>query len=184
MMRFVTRFALLMSTILALPLLATNRAQSDPSMPPDPAAIAGTASEEAVSAFAVRGGARGAHTPNVSRGHVAHRNVNLNHNVNRNINRNVNINPNVDINRNIARAGVGRGALVRPVRPWVRRPYYGTVIAGVTLGTIIAATDVPVAPRPDLCVGIGRIRRTRAAILTTANRSISLSSSAIKTDIR
>lgn len=35
------------------------------------------------------------------------------------------------------------------VRPWVAAPYYGTVIAGVTLGAIIAATAAP--PAPGLC---------------------------------
>jgi hypothetical protein len=42
-------------------------------------------------------------------------------------------------------------AVVRPVRRWVRRPYYGTVVAGVTLGTIIAATAVPPAPSSEVC---------------------------------
>jgi hypothetical protein len=37
------------------------------------------------------------------------------------------------------------------VRPWVRRPYFGTVVGGVALGTIIAASTVPVAPQPGLC---------------------------------
>jgi hypothetical protein len=37
------------------------------------------------------------------------------------------------------------------VRPWVRRPYYGTVVAGVALGTVIAATTIPPAPSSDLC---------------------------------
>ena len=39
-------------------------------------------------------------------------------------------------------------------RPWVRRPYYGTIIAGVALGTLItvaAIGAVPPRPRPDLC---------------------------------
>lgn len=39
-------------------------------------------------------------------------------------------------------------------RPWYRRPYYGTIIAGVALGTIIGVTAyglAPRAPRPDLC---------------------------------
>jgi hypothetical protein len=39
-------------------------------------------------------------------------------------------------------------------RPWVRRPYYGTIIAGVALGTILtvaAIGAVPPRPRPDLC---------------------------------
>jgi hypothetical protein len=41
--------------------------------------------------------------------------------------------------------------VVRPVRPWVRQPYYGSVFDGVTLGTIIAATAVPTSPSLDLC---------------------------------
>lgn len=39
-------------------------------------------------------------------------------------------------------------------RPWYRRPYYGTIIAGVALGTIIGVTAYGLAPRPpraDLC---------------------------------
>jgi hypothetical protein len=42
-------------------------------------------------------------------------------------------------------------AVVRPVRPWVRQPYYGTVFDGVTLGTVIAAAAVPTSPSFDLC---------------------------------
>jgi len=41
--------------------------------------------------------------------------------------------------------------VVRPVRPWVRQPYYGSVFDGVTLGAIIAATAVPTSPSLDLC---------------------------------
>ena len=37
------------------------------------------------------------------------------------------------------------------VRPWVAAPYYGAVVAGVTLGTLIAATAVPPPPAPQLC---------------------------------
>jgi hypothetical protein len=40
------------------------------------------------------------------------------------------------------------------VRPWVARPYFGTVVAGVTLGTIVAATAynmAPPAPASNLC---------------------------------
>jgi PBCV-specific basic adaptor protein len=37
------------------------------------------------------------------------------------------------------------------VRGWNRRPYYGTVIAGVALGTIIAAAAAPRAPADNLC---------------------------------
>lgn len=51
--------------------------------------------------------------------------------------------------------GPARGVVVvRPVRPWVVRPYYGAVVAGVTLGAMIAATTVavaPAAPSPTLC---------------------------------
>jgi len=39
-------------------------------------------------------------------------------------------------------------------RPWVRRPYYGTIIAGVALGAIItvaAVGAVPPRPAPNLC---------------------------------
>jgi hypothetical protein len=42
-------------------------------------------------------------------------------------------------------------AVVGAVRPWVRRPYYGTVVAGITLGTIIAATAIPPAPSSEVC---------------------------------
>jgi hypothetical protein len=40
------------------------------------------------------------------------------------------------------------------VRTWRRRPYYGTVIAGVALGTILGvaiAGTAPPRPSPDLC---------------------------------
>src|SRR5262245_31331915 len=39
-------------------------------------------------------------------------------------------------------------------RPWVRRPYYGTIVAGVALGTIITVAAVglvPPRPAPNLC---------------------------------
>ena len=39
-------------------------------------------------------------------------------------------------------------------RPWAPRPYYGTIVAGVALGTLIvvaAVGVVPVQPAPDLC---------------------------------
>lgn len=41
--------------------------------------------------------------------------------------------------------------VVRPVRPLVVRPYYGAVVAGVVLGTIIVASSVPPSPSPELC---------------------------------
>ena len=52
-----------------------------------------------------------------------------------------------------------RPGFVRPVpgpyyRRWVRRPYFGTVIAGVALGTILTAAAIgapPPPPAPNLC---------------------------------
>src|SRR5262249_1582689 len=42
-------------------------------------------------------------------------------------------------------------AAVRPVRPWVPQPYYGTVFDGVTMGAVIAATVAPTSPYIDVC---------------------------------
>jgi hypothetical protein len=39
-------------------------------------------------------------------------------------------------------------------RPWVRRPYYGTIIAGVALGALVTVAvvgAVPPRPAPNLC---------------------------------
>ena len=50
------------------------------------------------------------------------------------------------------RAYVGRPVVV--VRPWVRRPYYGELVAGIALGTIVAvavANAMPPPPEPGLC---------------------------------
>jgi hypothetical protein len=43
--------------------------------------------------------------------------------------------------------------VVRPavVRPWARRSYFGTVVAGVALGTLIAVTAAPPPPAENLC---------------------------------
>ena len=52
----------------------------------------------------------------------------------------------------VVRRGAAHGTVA--VRRWVRRPYYGRVVAGVTLGTIIAVGAVgmaPAAPDPGLC---------------------------------
>ena len=50
---------------------------------------------------------------------------------------------------------VGHAAFVRPYRPFYRRPWFGTVIGGVVLGTILTAAAVGVAPAyapaPNLC---------------------------------
>jgi hypothetical protein len=42
----------------------------------------------------------------------------------------------------------------RPFRGWVRRPYYGTILGGIALGTVIGvavAGTVPEAPAPNTC---------------------------------
>lgn len=70
----------------------------------------------------------------------ANRNNNNNRQNSKNFNNNNNRNRNVNVRVN-----------VRPVRGWVRRPYYGTVVGGVALGAIIAASTIPVAPAPGLC---------------------------------
>ena len=47
-----------------------------------------------------------------------------------------------------------RVVVVRPVRGWYRKPYYGNFVAGVALGTVLAVGAVgiaPIAPAPDLC---------------------------------
>jgi hypothetical protein len=42
--------------------------------------------------------------------------------------------------------------VVRPYRKWNKRPYYGTVIGGVALGTILgAAAYSAAAPAPNTC---------------------------------
>ena len=142
-----TRRALLISAVLALSLTphAAQSAAPTASLPLF-AQIAGAPSAEALSAFARRVG--GARTANVGR------TGGVNRDINRNVNRNVNI------NRNIARVGVG-GVAVGAVRPWVRRPYFGTVVAGVTLGTIIAASTIPPAPSSGLCWYWSNSSRTR-----------------------
>lgn len=53
----------------------------------------------------------------------------------------------VVINRNVR-------VVARPVKVWAPRPYYGRVVGGVALGTIVAATVIgsaPVAPAPNMC---------------------------------
>jgi hypothetical protein len=37
------------------------------------------------------------------------------------------------------------------VRPWVQRPYFGTVVGGIALGSVIAATAAPTPPADNLC---------------------------------
>lgn len=77
-------------------------------------------------------------------GRGGHGNVGVHRNVN--AHRNVNIHRNVNVSRNV-RVGVGAGV----VRPWVRRPYFGTVVGGVALGTLLTVSAVPPVPAPGLC---------------------------------
>ena len=49
------------------------------------------------------------------------------------------------------RGPYGSAAYIGGVRPWTPVPYYGSVVAGVALGTVIAARTVPPAPAPQLC---------------------------------
>jgi hypothetical protein len=85
---------------------------------------------------------------NNNRQNANRNNNNRNNNANRNNNRNSNRNFNNNRNRNV---NVNVRVNTRPVRGWSRRPYFGTVVAGVTLGTIIAASAVPIAPASNLC---------------------------------
>lgn len=80
---------------------------------------------------------------NISRSRSVNRNTSVNRNVNRNTNVNVRRNTSVNVN-------VGR----RPVRVWAPRPHYGTVVAGVALGTMVvvaSAGSAPPAPSSTLC---------------------------------
>lgn len=61
-----------------------------------------------------------------------------------NVNRNTNV--------NVRRTNVN--VVTRPVRVWGARPYYGTIVGGVALGTVIAvaaANAAPTPPAPGLC---------------------------------
>jgi hypothetical protein len=66
----------------------------------------------------------------------------------------------VDVNRaNINSANVNRRVDVNRtnaavVKPWYRKPYYGTIVAGVALGSVVAATAYglsPTSPSSNLC---------------------------------
>jgi hypothetical protein len=90
--------------------------------------------------------ARVTRSTRVSRGRPATRRTNVRTTRTTNVRRRANgsVNRRTNVNRRV----------VRPVRPWVRRPYYGRVVAGVALGSVIWATSagiVPAAPGPNLC---------------------------------
>ncbi len=48
------------------------------------------------------------------------------------------------------RGPYGGAAYVGGVRPWVPAPYYGAVVAGITIGALVVATTPP-PPAPELC---------------------------------
>ncbi|MGE3709652.1 MAG: hypothetical protein AB7G35_08270 [Hyphomicrobiaceae bacterium] len=82
------------------------------------------------------GAAKGARSGNVNRNTNVNRNANVNRNTDVNINRRTNVN------------------VVRPIRAWAPRPYFGTVVGGVALGTVIAvsvAGAAPAAPAANMC---------------------------------
>jgi hypothetical protein len=60
-----------------------------------------------------------------------------------------------------AAVAVNSTELVRPVRPWVQQPYYGSRFDGVVLGTVVAANTVPPSPSVDLCWYWSNSARTR-----------------------
>jgi hypothetical protein len=47
--------------------------------------------------------------------------------------------------------GVARSGYVIGYRPWARRAWWGTIIGGAVLGTIIYTSYVPAAPAEGLC---------------------------------
>jgi hypothetical protein len=60
-----------------------------------------------------------------------------------------------------APVAVNSTEVVRPVRPWVQQPYYGSRFDGVVLGTVVAANTVPTSPSVDLCWYWSNSARTR-----------------------
>lgn len=89
-----------------------------------------------------------------NRGATARRGANVN--VNRGANVNVKRGANVNVKRgaNVNVRGGNTVVVRRPVRVWAPRPYYGTVVAGVTLGiftTVAVAAMAPPPPAANLC---------------------------------
>jgi hypothetical protein len=107
--------------------------------------------EAVVSDVRARAGRRGAHAGARRGGRVNVNRANVNRRANVNVNRRANVNVNRRANVNINRRV---NVVHRPVRAWTHRPYYGRIVGGVALGTIIAVTAVgvaPVAPAPNMC---------------------------------
>jgi hypothetical protein len=84
--------------------------------------------------------------------------------------KNVYVKKNVYVNKNVyVKKGGGKNWYVKR---WNHKPYYGNVIAGVALGTLIGATAVGVAPsqQPPTSVGTGAIPPGTKGTGTTATR--------------
>ena len=89
-----------------------------------------TADNMVVNVRAVKGGGgRAGGRTNVNASH--HTNVNVSKHTNVNVNKRTNVNVNAGRNVNVVR---------RPVRAWGARPYYGTIVGGVALGSFIAVS--------------------------------------------
>jgi hypothetical protein len=103
-----------------------------------------TADNMVVNVRAVKGGGgRAGGRTNVNASH--HTNVNVSKHTNVNVNKRTNVNVNAGRNVNVVR---------RPVRAWGARPYYGTIVGGVALGSFIAVSAMgvaPVAPASNMC---------------------------------
>lgn len=109
------------------------------------------------------GGGRVARTARVSRSAHVGRRTNVRTARTTNAVRRTNVSANRRTNV-VNRTNINRRVVVRPVRPWVRRPYYGRVVAGVALGSVILATAAgvaPAAPGPNLCWFWSNSSRTR-----------------------
>jgi len=72
----------------------------------------------------------------------------INSNANRRTDQDIDSNNSVSFTRNIT---VSRPYGFGGYRRWEKRPYFGIVVAGVTLGSVVAATAVPPSPASNLC---------------------------------
>lgn len=145
-----SRMYLLVGAVLVLPLGGLGSSSATALPLPTGSALSQQVGESGLVGKVRRGGG-GHHVARGGRGHAVRRSSTVRRtNVHRGADVRVNRRTNVRVNNH--RANVARRH-VRPVRPWVRRPYYGRVVAGVALGSIIVATAgvVPAAPGPNLC---------------------------------
>jgi hypothetical protein len=67
-------------------------------------------------------------------------------------NKNKNKNWNKNYGKNWNKNYKNKVVVVRPYRKWYKRPYYGTVVGGIALGTILGAAAYGAGPpAPNLC---------------------------------